>query len=166
VFWLQNHQLISRFWDRYAELYEAAHDDRLAPGERRMLVLNVRVADTHEKAWASARAGHDEFWKFLGPYGWSRGYLGPDGEPSPPGLIPTLEESVEQRVWVIGTPEEVAEGIARYRDELGLQDLVIFPGYPGDRYDACEEQLTRFAEDVAPLLGSPLAPPSARAAAR
>jgi len=130
-----------------------------------MLVLNVRVEDTHEKAWASARVGHDEFWKFLGPYGWSRGYLRPDGKPSPPGLIPTLEESVEQRVWVIGTPDEVAEGIDRYRQELGLHDLVIFPGYPGDRYDTCEEQLTRFAEDVAPLLGSPLAPPLAPAAA-
>ncbi len=166
VFWLQHHALIKRGWERYTELYEQTHDDRLATGEKRMLVLNVRIEDTHEKAWASARAGHDEFWKFLGPYGWSRGYLGPDGKPSPPGLIPTLEESVEQRVWVIGSPEEVAEGITAYRDELGLQDLVIFPGYPGDRYDKCEEQLVRFAEDVAPLLGSPLAPPLAPAGAR
>jgi len=166
VFWLQHHALIKQGWERYAELYEESHDDRLAPGEKRMLVLNLRIEDTHEKAWASARAGHDEFWKFLGPYGWSRGYLGPDGRPSPPGLIPTLEESVEQRVWVIGSPEEVAEGITRYRDELGLQDLVIFPGYPGDRYGTCEEQLARFAEDVAPLIGSPLAPPLAPAGAQ
>jgi len=27
---------------------------------------------------------HDEFWKFLGPYGWSRGYMGEDGKPVPP----------------------------------------------------------------------------------
>jgi alkanesulfonate monooxygenase SsuD/methylene tetrahydromethanopterin reductase-like flavin-dependent oxidoreductase (luciferase family) len=104
----------------------------------------------------SSRLPHDEFWKFLGPYGWSRGYLGPDGKPSPPGLIPTLEESVDQRVWVIGNAEEVAEGIDWYRQGLGLQDLTIFPGYPGDSYDKCEEQLARFAEEVAPLLGSPL----------
>ena len=32
-----------------------------------------------------ARMGHDEFWKFLGPYGWSKGYMGADGKPAPPG---------------------------------------------------------------------------------
>jgi alkanesulfonate monooxygenase SsuD/methylene tetrahydromethanopterin reductase-like flavin-dependent oxidoreductase (luciferase family) len=157
VFWLLNHRLMGQWWDRYAEHYAAAHSGAACgPGERRMLVLNVRIGDTHEAAWASARPGHDEFWKFLGPYGWSRGYLGPDGKPSPPGLIPTLEESVEQRVWVVGTAEEVAEGIEHYRQRLGLQDLCIFPGYPGDSFDVCEEQLARFAEDVAPLLGQPM----------
>jgi alkanesulfonate monooxygenase SsuD/methylene tetrahydromethanopterin reductase-like flavin-dependent oxidoreductase (luciferase family) len=140
-------------WDRYADLAEESSGRRPGPGERRMLVLNVRVAETHEQAWASARPGHDEFWKFLGPYGWSRGYLGPDGRPSPPGLIPTLEQSVEQRVWVIGTPEEVAEGIEAYRRDLGLQTLTIFPSYPGDSYDVTEEQVARFAEQVLPLLG-------------
>ncbi len=157
VLWLLNHQLMRQWWDRYAENYAAAHDPAgCGPGERRMLVLNVRIADTHEAAWASARPGHDEFWKFLGPYGWSRGYLGRDGQPSAPGLIPTLEESVDQRVWVIGTPDEVAEGIDYYRRQLSLQDLCIFPAYPGDTFEVCEEQLARFAEDVAPLLGEPM----------
>jgi alkanesulfonate monooxygenase SsuD/methylene tetrahydromethanopterin reductase-like flavin-dependent oxidoreductase (luciferase family) len=158
VFWLLNHQLMRTWWDRYAENYAAARDDGsvCAPGERRMLVLNVRVGESHEAAWESARPGHDEFWKFLGPYGWSRGYLGPDGRPSPPGLIPTLEESVHQRTWVVGTDEEVAEGIDFYRQQLGLQDLCIFPGYPGDSFEVCEEQMARFAEDVAPLLGTPM----------
>ena len=54
----------------------------LAPHEKRMLVVAVRIEDTYEKAaMASARNGHDEFWKFLGPYGWSRGYMGEDGKP-------------------------------------------------------------------------------------
>ena len=48
-------------------------------------MLNIRIEDTHEEAWARARTGHDEFWKFLGPYGWSKGYMGPDGKPSPAG---------------------------------------------------------------------------------
>ncbi len=154
VFWLQHHSLIRRFWERYAELYAETHGTELARGERRMLVVNVRVEDTHEAAWASARPGHDEFWKFLGPYGWSRGYIGADGKPSAPGLIPTLEESVAQRVWVIGTAEEVAEGIDRYRQEIGLETLTVFPGYPGDTFGKCEEQMARFAEEVMPLLRS------------
>ena len=61
-------------------------------------------------------------------------------------------ESVEQRVWVIGSPEEVAEGIAAYQDALSLQHLTIFPHFPGDTYDKAEEQMQRFAEEVRPLL--------------
>ena len=68
----------------------------------------------------TARNGHDEFWKFLGPYGWSRGYMGADGKPVQPGLIPTLEESMEQRTILVGTAEEVAADRCRmYRDLLG-----------------------------------------------
>ena len=118
----------------------------------RQLVLNIRIEDTHEQAWEKARKGHDEFWKFLGPYGWSRGYMGADGKPAQPGLIPTLEESVEQRVWVIGSPEEVAEGIGRYRDTLSMQRLTIFPQCPGDTYAETEEQMARYMEEVVPLL--------------
>ena len=45
----------------------------------------------------TATPGHDEFWKFLGPYGWSRGYMGDDGKPAKPGLIPSLATSIEQK---------------------------------------------------------------------
>jgi alkanesulfonate monooxygenase SsuD/methylene tetrahydromethanopterin reductase-like flavin-dependent oxidoreductase (luciferase family) len=151
VFWLMHHEFIRQRWDTYQQIYEQHHGP-LAPGEKRNLVLNVRVEDTHEEAWRSARPGHDEFWKFLGPYGWSRGYMGKDGKPAMPGLIPTLEESVEQRVWVIGSPEEVAEGIAAYQHDLSLHHLTIFPHFPGDTYDKAEEQMQRFAEEVRPLL--------------
>lgn len=153
VFWLQYHGFTKRFWDRYQELFEETFPTTLAAGAKRMLVLNIHVGDTHEKAWESARRGHDEFWKFLGPYGWSRGYRGPDGKPVPPGLIPTLEESVEQKVWVIGSPEEVAEGIDFYRDMLNLRHFTIVPMFPGDTYQQADEQMTRYAEEVAPLLG-------------
>jgi alkanesulfonate monooxygenase SsuD/methylene tetrahydromethanopterin reductase-like flavin-dependent oxidoreductase (luciferase family) len=153
VFWLQHHAFTKRFWDTYQAIHEESHGGALGLGEKRMLVLNVRIEDTHEAAWASARPGHDEFWKFLGPYGWSRGYRGADGGPAPAGLIPTLEDSVAQRIWVIGSPEEVAEGIDFYRDLLGLEHLTIYPHFPGDTYQQTEEQLFRFAEQVRPLIG-------------
>jgi len=153
VFWLKHHDAIAEWWGRYADNYEAAHGRALAPGEGRMLVVNVRIEDTYEQAVASARPGHDEFWKFLGPYGWSRGYRNPDGSPVAPGLIPTLEDSLENRTWIVGSPAQVAEGIAAYRDRLGLTDLCLFPNFSGDTYDKTDEQLTRYAEEVRPLLG-------------
>ncbi len=152
VFWLKNHVFMKMWWDKFAELYEQEHHNALETGEKRMLTLNVRIEDTHEKAWQKARPGHDEFWKFLGPYGWSRGYMGKDGKPAAAGLIPTLEESVEQRVWVIGSPAEVAEGVNLYREELGVRHLTIFPNFPGDTYEQTEEQMHRYMQEVAPLL--------------
>ena len=152
VFWLKNHRFIKQWWDQFGDSFEAHHGRALAPGEGRMLVLNIRIEDSYEQALASARPGHDEFWKFLGPYGWSRGYAGADGQPAPAGLIPTLEESLANRTWIVGTAEQVAEGIDAYRRELSLQELCIFPNFSGDSYAKTDEQLTRYAEFVRPLL--------------
>jgi alkanesulfonate monooxygenase SsuD/methylene tetrahydromethanopterin reductase-like flavin-dependent oxidoreductase (luciferase family) len=152
VFWLLHHEFVRQRWQRYAEIYESTHHTTLAPGDKRQLVLNIRVDDTHEQAWERARRGHDEFWKFLGPYGWSKGYMGADGKPAPGGLIPTLEESVEQRVWVIGSPEEVAAGIAEYREVLALKHFTVFPQFPGETYDEAERQMARYMQEVVPLL--------------
>ena len=153
VMWLKHHAFMKQFWDRYGEIYEETHGEALQPGEKRMLVVNTCVADTHEEAVASVKDGHDEFWKFLGPYGWSKGYMGPDGKPAQAGLIPTLDESIDNKVWLVGTADEVAESIAWYRDHLGgLEDLVVFPSMPGDSYAKTAEQLHRLAEDVLPQL--------------
>ena len=79
--------------------------------------------------------------------------MGEDGRPSPPGLIPTLEQSVEQKTWVIGTAEEVAEEVSFYADALGgLEHLTFFPHFPGDTYDQATEQVQRLGEEVLPLL--------------
>ena len=152
VFWLMHHDFVKRFWNRYGEIYQETHDRELAAGENRMLVVCVRVADTKEQAVDSARLGHDEFWRFLAPYGWSRGYMGDDGKPAVPGLTPTLEESMRQKVWLVGTAEEVAGEIAFYRENLGCDKLVIFPQFAGDSYALAEEQIERFWAEVVPLI--------------
>ncbi|MEM9039068.1 MAG: LLM class flavin-dependent oxidoreductase [Actinomycetota bacterium] len=153
VFWNQHHSFIKRFWDTYGEKYAAAHDGHeLEAHEKRMLVVSVRIEDTMEKARETALPGHDEFWKFLGPYGWSRGYMGPDGKPSPPGLIPTLDESIENKTILLGTPEDVAAEVQFLKDLLGFESLTIFPHLLGDSYKKADEQMARFKEEVQPLL--------------
>ena len=152
VFWNQHYSFIKRFWDKYGETYERTHGIALAPHEKRMLVVATRVEDTYEKARQTALPGHDEFWKFLGPYGWSRGYMGEDGKPAKPGLIPTLDESIENKTILLGSPEQVAEGIQFYRDLLGVEHLTIFPHFLGDSYKKADEQMARFIEEVVPLV--------------
>src|SRR5262249_45297002 len=108
VFWLQHHSFIKRSWERFGQVWAEHHAEPLAPGEKRMLVVNLRIEDTAEQARASLKPGHDEFWKFLGPYGWSRGYMDDTtGQNVAPGLIPTLEQSLAQKVFIAGSPREV-----------------------------------------------------------
>jgi alkanesulfonate monooxygenase SsuD/methylene tetrahydromethanopterin reductase-like flavin-dependent oxidoreductase (luciferase family) len=152
VYWNQHYSFIKRMWDSYGTRYAEAHGVELAPGDKRILVVAVRVEDTREQAIASARDAHDEFWKFLGPYGWSRGYMGADGKPAAPGLIPTLEESIENKTILLGSPEDVAEEVQFYRDLLGVEHLVIFPHLIGDPYAKADEQLERFIKEVVPLI--------------
>lgn len=152
VFWNQHPTFIKRMWDRYAEVYEQSHGRAIGNHEKRMLVVSVRIEDTHEEAMRTARNGHDEFWKFLGPYGWSRGYMGEDGKPVKPGLIPTLEESMKQRTILVGTAEEVAAQVQEYKDLLGLEYLTLFPHLAGDPYSKAVEQMQRFMDEVVPLV--------------
>ena len=152
VFWNNHHSFVKARWEQFADSWTEAHGRELGRGEQRQLVLCTRVEDTHEQALDAVRDGHDEFWKFLGPYGWSKGYMGPDGKPAAPGLIPTLEESIDQKTWVVGTAEEVAAAIKWFDDEIGLENLILFPAMPGDPYSGVSEQLHRISEDVLPLL--------------
>ena len=152
VFWNQHPTFIKRMWDRYGEVYEQSHGRAIGNHEKRMLVVSVRIEDTHEEAMRTARNGHDEFWKFLGPYGWSRGYMGEDGKPVKPGLIPTLEESMRQRTILVGTAEEVAAQVQEYKDLLGLEYLTLYPHLVGDPYSKAVEQMQRFMGEVVPLV--------------
>ena len=122
VFWLKQHDRIAQEqWDRFGANYAAGARQRAPHRARSACSCSTCASRTRTSSVRGARPGHDEFWRFLGPYGWSRGYVDDDGKPSAPGLIPTLEQSVAQKVWIIGSPEEVAEQIAGYRDLLGAR---------------------------------------------
>lgn len=78
--------------------------------------------------------------------------MGPDGKPSAPGLIPTLDESIENKTMIVGPPEHVAAEIQFLKDLLGFEYLTVFPHLLGDSYSKADEQMARFAEEVVPLL--------------
>ena len=154
VFWLKEKHRLAADWTAFADTYEQTHGRPLARGEKRMLVLNVAIGDSTAEAMDVVRDGHDEFWRFLAPYGWGRGYNGPDGAPAGGDFVPTLEDSMSQGPWAVGTAGEVLAHIRELDELLGITDLVIFPGMPGDPYPAVQEQLTRFATEVLPHLAT------------
>jgi alkanesulfonate monooxygenase SsuD/methylene tetrahydromethanopterin reductase-like flavin-dependent oxidoreductase (luciferase family) len=59
-------QLVS-WWQRYGSVVEEAHGVRLRPGEDRLLVVQLHLADSAGEAIRTARPGHDELTKLLWP---------------------------------------------------------------------------------------------------
>jgi alkanesulfonate monooxygenase SsuD/methylene tetrahydromethanopterin reductase-like flavin-dependent oxidoreductase (luciferase family) len=163
VFWFHNRAMLKRGWQQYAELVERYHGVRLRAGEDRQVVINIAIGDTHAQALDLARPGHDEFWRFLGPYGWSKAYADETGKPWTYGRIPSLAESIAQGAWLVGTADEVADQVAELQRDLGLEYLTIFPHFPGMVREQTIEQMERFAENVRPRLMAQVEPVGARA---
>jgi alkanesulfonate monooxygenase SsuD/methylene tetrahydromethanopterin reductase-like flavin-dependent oxidoreductase (luciferase family) len=143
VWWNWHPDLLKPQWDHFSEI---------DPDAGKMLAIHTRIEDTHEEAVRRARPGHDEYWKFLGPYGRGASFLLPDGTRTPPGYIPTLEELMEQRICAVGTAEEVTELIRGRLEQIDCDFLTIFPICLGDPYDEYHDQIERFARDVRPHL--------------
>jgi alkanesulfonate monooxygenase SsuD/methylene tetrahydromethanopterin reductase-like flavin-dependent oxidoreductase (luciferase family) len=153
VYWLQNPDSLVQKWDRYEAIRAEVGRPVTRRGEDRCLVLNIHAGRTREAAIASARAGHDEFAKFLAPYGRFSSYRRPDGSKVPFGFQPTLEDSIEQKIMAIGSVEDVADVIGFYRDLVGLEHLCIFFDLPGLSREQIDEQLHLVVDDVFPRLG-------------
>jgi alkanesulfonate monooxygenase SsuD/methylene tetrahydromethanopterin reductase-like flavin-dependent oxidoreductase (luciferase family) len=154
VYWVMSIPRLRQGWRLFQDLYERHHGKRLRRGENRMLVINVTIGDTTEHAMSIARNGHDEFWRFLAPYGRQVNYLDDEGKSWPNTRYPTLEESMEQGAWVVGSGSEVAERLAWLQSELGIEHLTIFPQLPGMDRALVIDQLERFAQHVGPVLRS------------
>lgn len=139
---------IAQSWDRFADL-AAGHGRELAPGEGRALHLNSFVGRTTQEAFSQGRDGHDEFVKFLRPYGRFQHYR----RDAPFDHAPTAEETAEVGHMLIGSIEEVADRIGTIRDRLSLQHLLLFPDFPGLTRSQIDEQLALLAEEVLPRVG-------------
>jgi alkanesulfonate monooxygenase SsuD/methylene tetrahydromethanopterin reductase-like flavin-dependent oxidoreductase (luciferase family) len=66
---------------------------------------------------------------------------------------PTLEDSIDQGVMLIGSVDEVVDGLGRWRELLDLQHVVLFFDMPGLARQQMDEQLHLFASEVTPKAG-------------
>ena len=153
VYWLQHPESLREKWERYELLRNESGSPVQRRGQDRCLVLNVHAGRTREEAIKRGRPGHDEFTKFLAPYGRFSSYRTPSGDKVGFGFQPTLEDSNAQRIMAIGSVEDVAETVSFYRDLVGLEHICLFLDLPGLRREEIDEQLHLFAEDIIPALG-------------
>jgi alkanesulfonate monooxygenase SsuD/methylene tetrahydromethanopterin reductase-like flavin-dependent oxidoreductase (luciferase family) len=146
VFWQAPRERLVQGWKRYQHLVEDVHGVRLRPGEDRMLVMNVHLGDTPQAAMREARPGHDELRKLIWP---NTVKMNPALANRPPY---SLEESMAQGSYVVGTAEQVRDALASLCEELGVEYLTIFPHFPGMTQAETLDQLERFHAQVMPAL--------------
>ncbi len=115
----------------------------------------VHAAPTTAEAVRVGGPSHDEYVKFLSPYGRFR-FMAED---APFDYRPTLEQTRADGVWSIGSYEEVADHLGRWIDLLELDHLVLFPELPGLGREQIDEQLHALAEEVLPRVGVSLLVP-------
>ena len=152
VYWLQNADSQLDKWNKFAKI----RDDMgkpVAPGDDRCLVLNVHVGKTREAAMKKGKPGHDEFCRFLAPYGRFSSYRNPDGSKVAFDHCPTVQESIDQKIQAIGSVDDVVDTIGFWRDLLDLKHLIIFFDLPGLTRQEMKDQLHMVAEEVMPKLG-------------
>ncbi len=111
------------------------------------------LADSVEEAVNRVRPYHDERFKWFAPFGFVR-YADsegrPWGTPGAPTGIPTIEEGLRQKAWLVGTPETVIAHLKELEAEYpGLEQIMLHwpEGMPAAEW---KQQLRYFAESVMP----------------
>jgi alkanesulfonate monooxygenase SsuD/methylene tetrahydromethanopterin reductase-like flavin-dependent oxidoreductase (luciferase family) len=155
VYWLQNPDTQLEKWNRYGEV-RAEVGTPVGPGEDRCLVFNLHVARTHEAAVARGGPGHDEFCKFLSPYGRFTSYRYPDGSKVPFNFQPTVADSNRLKIQCVGSVDDAVDAIGFWRDLLDLKHICFFFDYPGLSREAIDEQMHHVVEEIFPRLGEPV----------
>jgi alkanesulfonate monooxygenase SsuD/methylene tetrahydromethanopterin reductase-like flavin-dependent oxidoreductase (luciferase family) len=152
IYWLQNAESQLSKWTRYAEIREEMGTP-VGPGEDRCLVVNIHVAKTREEAVRRGGPGHDEFCKFLAPYGRFSSYRNPDGSKVAFDYCPTIESSTENKIQIIGSIDDAVDILGFWRDLLDLKHVCFFFDLPGLTREEIDEQMHLVMEEVLPRLG-------------
>ena len=152
VYWLQNPDSQKQKWDRYAAIREEVGSP-VGPGQDRCLVMNIHVAKTREAAMVKGKPGHDEFANFLSAYGRFSSYRNTDGSKVAFTHCPTVQESVDQKIQIIGSIDDAVDTLGFWRDLLDLKHICFFFDFPGLSREEMNEQMHLVAEEVFPRLG-------------
>jgi alkanesulfonate monooxygenase SsuD/methylene tetrahydromethanopterin reductase-like flavin-dependent oxidoreductase (luciferase family) len=138
------------------ELYQQAcarHGRDLIPGQDLALELGFYLAGSQKEAMDKLRPYHDERYKWFAPFGFVR-YADEEGRswgtPGAPARTPRIEDGVEQKAWVCGTPQEFIDLLRELEEKYpGLEHIILHwaEGMPREEF---MEQLRMFAADVMP----------------
>jgi alkanesulfonate monooxygenase SsuD/methylene tetrahydromethanopterin reductase-like flavin-dependent oxidoreductase (luciferase family) len=144
--------LVEQLFRSYHEMAQKAGRD-LVLGQDMGLGVGFYIADNQREAIERVRPYHDERYKWFAPFGFVR-YTDSNGRmwgtPGAPARVPTIEDGVEQKVWICGPPGAFIDFLRGLEQKYpGLEDIIVqWPeGMPWAEF---RDQLTLFAREVMP----------------
>ena len=149
---LTGEQLVSQFFQTYQTAADAA-GRKLALGQDMALAFGFYLAGTQEEAIERVRPFHDERYKWFAPFGLVR-YVDEQGRmwgsPGAPARTPTVEDGVQQKAWLCGTPDYFIETLREFEERYpGLEDIIL--QWPeGMPWQEASAQLEIFSREVMP----------------
>jgi alkanesulfonate monooxygenase SsuD/methylene tetrahydromethanopterin reductase-like flavin-dependent oxidoreductase (luciferase family) len=149
---LNGERLVEQIFRAYRDAAGRA-GRRLQLGQDLCLGLGLYLADSREEAIRRLEPAHDERYKWFAPFGFVR-YADeqgrPWGTPGAPARVPTLQEGIEQKAWLVGTPAQAIEMIKEFEARYPGLDQVMLHWTEGLTPREFTEQLHRFAREVMP----------------
>ncbi|MFZ9320523.1 MAG: hypothetical protein ACO245_05625, partial [Ilumatobacteraceae bacterium] len=77
----------------------------------------------------------------------------PDGSKVAFNHCPTVQESIDQKIQIIGSIDDAVDTLGFWRDLLDLKNICFFFDYPGVTREEMSEQMHLVIEEVFPKLG-------------
>jgi len=127
-----------------------------ALGEDLIIGLAVFISESKEKAVAEASKYFEENMKMFAPLGFVSGITEEqitamtDTTRIHSASLPTLRDAVNAGSWLVGTPDDVIEGLSAYQERFPGLEHVTVGQVVGTPEQVIVEQLQRFSEDVMP----------------
>jgi alkanesulfonate monooxygenase SsuD/methylene tetrahydromethanopterin reductase-like flavin-dependent oxidoreductase (luciferase family) len=115
------------------------------------------MAGSLEEAVERVRPYHDERFKWFAPFGFVR-YADengrPWGTPGAPTGVPTLEDGLRQKAWMLGTPDAVIGRLKDLEAEYPGLEHVMLHWAEGMSAEEWKGQLRLFAREVMPAFSA------------
>ena len=129
------------------------HGRELELGEDITPGFDFYLSDDPEEAYQAMEPLHDEVFKQAVPFGFMR-YMDEEGRmwgtPGAPSRSPTLEDSIEQKAWFAGTPDQLTDFLRTWEEKWpGMEHVMLHWPY-GLSLEGFKEQLSIFASEVMP----------------
>jgi len=149
---LSGEKVVEQFFTTYKD--SAAEAGRsVTLGQDMSLGFGFYLADTQKEAIEKVRPYHDERYKWFSPFGLVR-YVDEEGRmwgsPGAPARTPMVEDGVQQKAWLCGSPEYFIDTLKEMEEKYpGLED--VFLQWPeGMPWSEMSDQLEIFSKEVIP----------------
>ncbi|MFC7394140.1 LLM class flavin-dependent oxidoreductase [Scopulibacillus cellulosilyticus] len=148
IFWMPTIKELKKRFELYRETASKTQGKQVELGDGIALVRDIYVADSMEQAREDAAEA------VLNNYRWichwrGLGNLMDPGEEVAPGQELTYD-FLHPRNLLFGTPEYVAEKIQELKEELNLQNLLLWINHNGLSHEKIMRSLKLFTEEVMP----------------